>query len=161
MLTNKIRSIISTMVLGLAALVAAPSMLAQETVARANVPFDFQYGSTHLKAGRYNINMIDNQILQLRGRDSAMGVVLWNDTGRGSSTTGKLVFHRYGDQYILRQVWLPNESNHIELPKSKTERRLQEFAQNNSPRPASVCSGPKCLITPSGDVEVALLESPR
>jgi hypothetical protein len=41
-----------------------------------------------------------------------------------------LVFHRYGSQYFLAQVWSAGNSEGRELPRSRAER---EVASNNQP----------------------------
>lgn len=147
-LTTILRSALSAFVLGLATLATAPRALAQETVARVNIPFDFQYGSTHLKAGHYLVSMKSDQIMAVQGKRSAMELVRWETTSNNTPTqTGKLVFRRYGDQYVLKQVWIAGEDEHIQCPKSNSERRLQEELAQNS--------------TPATDVEIALLDSPR
>jgi hypothetical protein len=47
-----------------------------------------------------------------------------------ASETSKLVFHRYGSQYFLAQVWSAGNSEGRELPRSRAER---EVASNNQP----------------------------
>jgi hypothetical protein len=39
-----------------------------------------------------------------------------------TSTSPKLVFHRYGDEYILREVWMG--SSGYQLPQTSREREL-------------------------------------
>ena len=46
---------------------------------------------------------------------------------------GKLVFHRYGSQYFLSEVLCDSASLNVEVPRSKTEKRIQlEQAKINS-----------------------------
>ncbi len=36
----------------------------------------------------------------------------------------KLVFHRYGDQYFLAQIWTEGNNRGLELPKTRREREV-------------------------------------
>lgn len=147
MTVMKIRTALVALVLGVASLAAAPRMQAQNTIAKANIPFDFQYGRTHLKAGQYTISVVSGDVLQLQGTRTAFAVTRMGQNARPCKTS-KLVFNRYGDQYVLKQVWMANDIDHLEIPKGKTERRLQQLAQNTPDQNSS-------------DIEIALLESPR
>jgi hypothetical protein len=48
-----------------------------------------------------------------------MAVVSLNTTSRA-----KLVFHRYGDQYFLYQVWAAGATSGRQFPKSRSEREV-------------------------------------
>ena len=99
---------------------------------RANIPFAFTVGNTQLPAGKYSVS----RVLPYSGD----GVIKINSLGDKASAlrttipvvTGKpkdkatLVFHRYGDQYFLFQVWAAGVSTGLTFPLSRTERELQE-----------------------------------
>jgi hypothetical protein len=56
-------------------------------------------------------------------------------TSNTAPTKGKLVFHRYGDKYYLREIWTAQNSNGFECPKSRAEKVSQSeslTAQNPS-----------------------------
>lgn len=144
---NKFHTALAISALALASLVSAPRAHAQRPVVQATVPFDFEYGNAHMKAGKYNISLQTNEVMELQSRpSSAFGMVQWSETSHPTAT-GKLVFHRYGDVYLLKEVWLPGSVEHARLPRSKAERVLEEISQNQ-PRTDS-------------NIEVALVESPR
>jgi hypothetical protein len=44
---------------------------------------------------------------------------------------GSLVFHRYGDEYFLSEIWPAGSSTGRGLPKSRAERELKRKAQDN------------------------------
>jgi hypothetical protein len=109
----------------LATLVAASSAVAQEHAVKANVPFDFTVGSTHVPAGPYTIATADQ-------RDSNL-IVLRSDTGKVAilatayadgqkSQAGRLVFDKWGDQYFLREIQCASVDMNLELPVSKAEK---------------------------------------
>ena len=110
-------------VLGLAAVMAAPAAFAQLTV---NVPFDFTVSSKTLPAGQYEIAPTSGQhVLRIRHADGR-GVALVSplfSTGRNPKNEAKLVFHRYGNQYFLSQVWgvAPGCMSELKLSKAEKE----------------------------------------
>jgi hypothetical protein len=97
---------------------------------QGNIPFQFQVGETVLPAGEYVVSQIANSQagLILRGSDRKTGAILFNAPATlGNSVNkpaqnAKMVFHRYGDSYFLRQVWQGGGQNGNELSLSKAER---------------------------------------
>ena len=102
-----------------------------------NVPFDFTVGNTRLVAGVYAIQRAETSSGDLVVRISSVG-------GRASVTgltspvstlhpkdEARLVFHRYGDQYFLCEVWPTSATTGRVLPKSRSERDVQRKAQDN------------------------------
>lgn len=107
---------------------------------RADIPFDFNISETKLPAGKYSLGRAVNQsddlivsINDIEGRSKA--IRLTNAVFR-SRPNGKalLVFHRYGDQYFLFQVWPAGATTGRELRKSKSEREAQEQLAKKSDR---------------------------
>jgi hypothetical protein len=62
-----------------------------------------------------------------------MGVLIQTQgvEARREQDQTKLVFHRYGDQYFLSQVWTAGESDVRELWKSRAERELIKRRANH------------------------------
>ena len=105
---------------------------------RVNVPFDFMLADKTYPAGEYVISRVaeysgDNAILirSVIGHTSVMRL-----TSAVISLTptehAMLVFHRYGDQHFLVQIWPAGSSTGRALPKSRTERSIQK-ANNSAP----------------------------
>jgi hypothetical protein len=101
---------------------------------RAQVPFDFSIGDKKLQAGQYTFSRLsaDNRVILVSNVD--------DNTSMFQSTFGaqvltpqnesKLVFHRYGDQYFLEQIWTAGEREGLQMRESRTERTIgQQFAQ--------------------------------
>ena len=113
-------------------LVIAASLSAQSNgcPVRANIPFDFDAGSTHFSAGEYDVSAIDSQgALAIVGRDSESALVNSRRAQSSSpSARTKLIFHQYGGSYFLYQIWLEGESSGRELPKTKLEKELASNA---------------------------------
>jgi hypothetical protein len=94
---------------------------------RCQIPFSFVVNAETLPPGNYHVEV-----------DVAQGMVELRDLSHGAFALGiglddprtpetKLVFHRYGDQYLLREVWTGGGSGR-ELPESRIERALAEGA---------------------------------
>lgn len=107
---------------------------------RANIPFDFSIGDTKLPAGEYSVartmqNSGDSvlSVSELTGNLHSISAVFpvesWHIRDQA-----RLVFHRYGDQYFLFQVWPPSASTGRQFIKSRAERQLLEsqVAKNRS-----------------------------
>jgi hypothetical protein len=111
--------------IGLGLLLATASAYAQTGVVKANVPFNFIVGKTQIPAGRYLIQNLstsgsamaiespDRQVIKLVLPNACESLMAQDKT--------KLVFHRYGDQYFLAQVWTEGNNRGSELPKSQRE----------------------------------------
>ena len=108
------------LVLGVLAL-SAPAPVAAADI-RANVPFSFTVNKKVLPPGKYDVSNSAAHSLLIRGF-GAGAVIMSQRTESATSTSPKLVFHRYGDEYILREVWMGGGSGHT-LPETRREREL-------------------------------------
>jgi hypothetical protein len=97
---------------------SAPAPVAAADI-RANVPFSFTVKGKVLPAGTYNVSN-NNSALVIRGFNG--GAVTLGQHKESSTSSPKLVFHRYGDEYILREVWMGMSG--YELPQTSREREL-------------------------------------
>src|SRR6266542_1462009 len=108
---------------------------------RAKIPFDFSVGAKKLPAGEYTFSRLsgvsDSKIMLVSSVDasarvfqSTFGVQVL--TPKNDST---LVFHRYGDQYFLEQIWSGGEQEGTQVPESRSEqtirRQLAQTQQSN------------------------------
>jgi hypothetical protein len=91
----------------------------------ANVPFSFTVNGKSLPAGTYVLTN-DQSILWVRGGGAA-AVVLGSPVESRKDEQPKLVFHRYGDRYILREAWMGTRSGR-KLAPSALERELAASA---------------------------------
>lgn len=137
-----------TRILAVAAVLLVSTMVsaqchAQTTIAmKGNVPFAFTVGDKTLPAGEYSVQNViwGNESVQLirslGGSDSFVVGTLQAD-GKNNDSSPCLVFHRYGDQYFLSQIWYGSDSGR-ELSKS---RREKELAGHEAPREVAVMLG--------------------
>jgi hypothetical protein len=114
--------------IGLGLLLVTASAYAQIGVVKANVPFNFIVEKAELPAGTYLIDSLGltGKAMTIQSVDrKVIKMVLPNacESTRAQETT-KLVFHRYGDQYFLAQVWTAGNDQGEELPTSRREREV-------------------------------------
>src|SRR5678816_749291 len=114
--------------IGLGQLLATASAYAQTGVVKANVPFNFIVNKTDLPAGEYMIQPVGSSgsAMAIQGLDNqVVNLVLPHACQAAEAQkTSKLVFHRYGSQYFLAQIWTEGNDRGQELPKSGREREV-------------------------------------
>jgi hypothetical protein len=107
------------------ALLVTTAASAQSVKVKANVPFSFIVNRVTLPAGEYLVESVDNQGRALRfgNRNSnAKDLVLANSCDAVKpATQTKLIFHRYGDRYFLKRIWVAGNSAGHELLTSPRE----------------------------------------
>src|SRR5580765_6774912 len=96
--------------IGLGLLLATASAYAQTGVVKANVPFNFIVYKTQIPAGRYTIQPLGTLSSNAMTIESPDGKVVKASLPTACESSlaqekTKLVFHRYGDQYFLAQIW--------------------------------------------------------
>ena len=105
---------------------AAP-LFAQQGV-QAKVPFDFFVGNSKLMpSGTYRIDPCSSHVATVRHCES--GVTIFHLTRPNDKTIqeqGKLVFHKYGDKYFLKEVQGPSMSTDLVIPESKNEKTARD-----------------------------------
>jgi hypothetical protein len=90
---------------------------------QCTIPFSFTVNTKTLPPGTYSVTSPAGQGLILV-RDLTHGAFVLSTPLEGRQVTGaKLVFHRYGDQYVLREVWTGDGAGR-ELPEPRREREL-------------------------------------
>ena len=136
--------LIAVMIIALTLLLtgSAKAQSAGETGVKATIPFAFIVGEKALPAGEYVIKSPHGYIVEFIGHDapnaSLYATVLPADTSEGE--TGRLVFHRYGDTYILYEAVSPAMHMAVVLPQSRLEKRVGEGEARISSCSALVCS---------------------
>ncbi len=128
---SRIVSTLSTLSVALLGLALAAPAQAQTTM-QVNVPFGFESGTSHFEPGIYRIHLgSSSPVVRIEGdKSSAFQMAVPGESGRVSDT-GKVVFHRYGSHYILKEIWAAGSSSCMRTPTSKAEKQL-ELAQAKS-----------------------------
>ena len=127
-------------VFAVSCLVAALStpVFAQSLRIEANIPFEFVAGGKTLTAGEYSVaNSTTPGTLTIRNESNQEGAMVISHAVQASPTSSsfqaKLVFHRYGNQYFLAQVWGGYDSFGRQLPTTRNERAASESAALRQP----------------------------
>jgi len=107
------------------ALLAAASMYAQGSqTLTVQIPFGFHAGTSVLPSGEYTVDTAAGPgVVRLRSADSKSAVMILSMSVQapGPPSQGKLVFHKYGDEYFLSQIWKAGNNTGCELRKSRRE----------------------------------------
>jgi hypothetical protein len=77
---------------------------------KANVPFAFSVGSEALPAGQYQIlrafpGNASAQVIRRTDRSAGVVVLTLSADRKSEESKCELIFHRYGDEYFLSQIW--------------------------------------------------------
>ena len=101
--------------------------IAQGPTMVAKVPFDFQDGSHTFTAGKYLIRCTGENTIEVQDltKDKVAFVMTQGEWFGEPAEGGKLVFHKYGDQYFLSEIRLANRTLGRKLLMSRAEKQLR------------------------------------
>jgi hypothetical protein len=116
-----------TAFVAVAALATAAPVQAQEVHLVARVPFDFAVGDANLPHDAYRLSRLDGhpEMLFVRGDRTGAFVRTSEERVPRDGARPSLVFHRYGDQYFLREVRWEGTAR-LDLPQTNAERAAAE-----------------------------------
>jgi hypothetical protein len=123
----RMNSQLATAFAAVAAFATIAPVQAQDTRLIARVPFAFVVGNTSLPRDTYRISQLNGHPEMLLVRGDWKGVFVRTGVERMNHAveTPSLTFHRYGDQYFLREVQLDG-SVRLDLPQTQAERDAAE-----------------------------------
>lgn len=125
------KDVLGTFLGVLLAFSAVPGRAQDQPKIKANIPFNFVVGSKELKAGEYIVRQVGtpgSQSLQFRSESGDVAQTAFtvpietNQTGNHE----RFVFHRYGDQYFLSQVWFVGNDGHEFIAGSREKKAATE-----------------------------------
>jgi len=115
-------------------LAAAMAAHAQTPRLTADVPFPFYVGTHLMPQGSYKVDeTADGHVAWIRSmgqRDALQAITTFNVEGKKLTEPARLVFHRYGDEYFLAQIWTGMSSTGLAL---RTTTKEKELAQAGVP----------------------------
>jgi hypothetical protein len=120
--------------LSLLLILTAVSVAAQSERSKiTNIPFSFIVGEKTLPAGEYTVepNRRDyDKVCLVQSRDGHTSALFTTMPVRAKETQEKtkFVFHKYGDQYFLSQIWTPGGNSGRELMMPRLEREVAKNA---------------------------------
>jgi len=92
----------------------------------ADVPFEFVVGAQSMPAGEYAARAATAQdnTLMIQSADGKRAAIRLTNPIRSNRerSNARLVFHRYGEQYFLAEVWSGADSEGRQLLRSRQER---------------------------------------
>jgi hypothetical protein len=113
---------------GLVGVLAVLSVPAQAADVKVQVPFEFTVNARALPRGTYTVSSQGAGTVIVRGFSGGGAIVLTTRVS-GKDNTPKLVFHRYGERYILREVWMGTTAGYA-LPEPRLEREAMRAARD-------------------------------
>lgn len=106
-----------------------------QSQSRAYVPFAFKAGQAQLPPGHYELKVrLDSNIVTIYNRESGKTVLALSSVREDSPlhSQGKLVFHSYGKQYFLAEIWGSANTQGVLFSPSKQEKHMQQIASGPS-----------------------------
>ena len=99
-----------------------------------SIPFAFQVGSKQLPAGSYAMHVrFSHKVVQLEelGSSKPASVLLTGSASEDGKIQmgGRLIFHRYGDRYFLREVWEGDSGLGLVSALSQEEKKMFRHKQ--------------------------------
>jgi hypothetical protein len=114
--------------LAFAATVVTANAQLTSTHVIADIPFDFVVGKATLPAGKYTVTSATSagDALRITSRDNDSSAIRLCSAAMDKSEKRKarMVFHRYGQQYFLAEVWSGDNYGRLVF-ESKQERNLR------------------------------------
>jgi len=101
-----------------------------------NIPFDFTVNDKKLPAGKYSIGRAQlsegDLVIQISSVDGDKSIsrITIPVVARDDVKDGVLVFHQYGDEYFLSEIWPAGGHTGRALPRSRTERELERKGED-------------------------------
>ena len=133
----KINSFAASSLVVLSLLLTAAGAYAQSAI-QAHVPFGFKVGTAQMPAGNYVISKeMGSDFIAVRNLQTGTTVQALVRPESPSKKTEKLVFHHYGSQYVLAEIWGTAGSDGIALSHTKQSKDL-ELAQGPANAGANV-----------------------
>jgi hypothetical protein len=129
MKTQILKSFMLTFIVGMALILmsATESNARVGITMRIKIPFDYTIGNKILPAGKYEVGKLSDGLFRIGSEDGKHAILtqsMCSVESRGNSLV-KMVFHRYGDEYFLSQIFLGSTTG-AQLHKSKAERKAEK-----------------------------------
>jgi hypothetical protein len=110
---------------------------------RVHIPFSFAVADKMFQAGDYSFSRVqDDTVFRISEVDGRFNSVCLTHAVQRQIPNAKttLVFHRYGNQYFLKQIWAAGATSGRQVFKSRKERELESSLVRNS-LVGKICKG--------------------
>ena len=109
-----------------------PILSQAQPMLRANIPFDFTAGTATMSSGVYDLSNAGNHVQLLRSPDTKKTAFVSSlsigNPYKIDLSKNVLVFHRYGSEYVLTEIWASGVGAQVRQPK-----RANELAKSGKP----------------------------
>ena len=121
---------------------------------RVDVPFDFTVDHSIFPAGKYTIRPAGgsiNDVIRITSEDGKASGMLLTHSAQSvqSKDESVVIFHRYGDQYFIFQVWAVGDTTGLEIPKSSMERQAARAVEANEGQSARSSQPAEVIVAAS------------
>jgi hypothetical protein len=96
----------------------------------ADVPFSYHAGSNMIPAGKTAVDHSGSASYQSLATPKGKTIFIAAQTGTTANKSACLIFHRYGSEYFLSEIWSPSGTG-SKLQPSREERNMKERASTN------------------------------
>ena len=112
---------------------SVPLFAQHSELMKINVPFNFVAENQRMQAGQYTIQPLLNGRLLIRSANGkvAMTILSLPDPLQSTATDSQVVFHRYGGEYFLAELWMQGQNTGREMLRGRKE---SELARKGIPR---------------------------
>jgi len=107
-----------------------------QAMLKANIPFDFTVGKTHLASGTYLISQAGSEVeifYSENGKASTMFLTIPMSNLKVDSSRNVLEFKHYGGEYILAEVWTGQRGHGVRANADKLR-----LAKAEQPKPTLI-----------------------
>jgi hypothetical protein len=123
--------------IALGMLFATGSAYAQSIKVKADIPFDFVVDKQTMPKGQYNVETIGSAGSSVLLITSADGTAKKLETVHSCRSVlnpegSKLVFHRYGQDYFLSEVWSAAADSGYEFRQGRLEKELAKASSKSN-----------------------------
>jgi hypothetical protein len=102
-----------------------------------HVPFEFSVGDQSMPAGDYAVKPAtsNGNALMIQNDDARISAIRLSNSVQSRTDKGRarLVFHRYGENYFLAEVWTGSGAEGRQLLKSRRERAIERELASITP----------------------------
>jgi len=126
---HSLKVITLALILGISAVLVSASSSNASSRFIFEVNFDFQIGNTKFSKGKYRLSTESQSLFLLTNLTHGGTKILLSSYSIGTLSryeVARLTFHRYGDQYFLREVVSPAGSARVKMS------RDEKYASQNS-----------------------------
>jgi hypothetical protein len=103
-------------------------------IIQVTIPFAFHAGEEILPPGTYRLeNRLSHSILLRGPNNKSVSVLVFDAVSLRSHKTGRVVFHRYGETYFLREIWYSENPSGVECYSSRAEKSMLRALNNQLP----------------------------